>query len=1150
MGRPARVRLATALFAIVALALAATLAFLRRSGPERLAPLPPAAPPSLPDEAALAAFAARGIAPPRTVFARELPGAFDPAFAREAIAEARPAKLDRRARGTALDDAAAPAAEAPPAEPGAEPERWSRGAVALGSSEEGDEEDEGAGEAVLFAPRGEPAESPQPAPSGESEAPQRLDVRLVETPRLGKILYQDEEGKYASLVPRALRVQALVEGPRARTVVDCVFSNPHPRRLQGTFYYPLPAGASPAAFGMFRGTARVPEEAFREGRLLPPVPNELPALPNEDAALEALAPARVSETEPEPAAYLVGDWGELQRARVVEARRATEVYEAVVRRDVDPALLEWSGGNTFQARVFPIEPSALKRVILVYEETLPVAGDLLRYAYPIPAERELGTIRFILWNSEAHAALFAVEGFASPPEPAWSRGGLSRYELAVEPGKLPALDLALRPANPAAQVLESSRGLPGAAFFVRLRPPLEARPSSSPTGRALFLLDTSLSREGSGHGTAVELLEKVLEGDATIREYAVLLFDIRARWLHAPAWRPNEPARREETLAELGRIYLEGATSFDAVLAELEGQTSWIFEAEKPVTAFLLSDGFLTWGQDRVEVLLKKRPIVSRARWISYGLGNAARNQDLFDALARASAGRTVTILTREELAAGALAHRTAPAVLKSVAVEGAEARDLVVAGEPRFLFSGQELRIAGRLEAAPSGAELVVRAERDGEEVSFRVPLRGSGGSALAARAWAELYAARLLALDDERLRRLIVALSQRFRLANRVASFLILDREEDYEEFAIEGEAVDLAEIENSRAREEDQRLDRLQGIALDEAPELGRAVVARLAELARGREPPIPPLPLLDRPLAGGEGRIEAEVSYRKSRAENDLDAKAYDAVGRARALAGDTLGALRAYSSLVEKLPADAEAARFAGYACMALGQYELAAELFERTRLRRPFEPQAYLEEALALSAKGDWGGAARAYEIVLARAFPRHDGEAKVVAAYEYARLLRARLREDGIPEDAREAFARRLAELSAAVGDPFEPIDLQVTIHWNADSVDIDLWVDEPEGERCYYSNAKTRGGGKLHWDVTDGYGPELYQRRHAAPGGFEILVHYYGNRSARWTVPAAVLLVRDRKVFGPEDEFTRRFQMRLLAEADAALELGKEEF
>lgn len=186
-----------------------------------------------------------------------------------------------------------------------------------------------------------------------------------------------------------------------------------------------------------------------------------------------------------------------------------------------------------------------------------------------------------------------------------------------------------------------------------------------------------------------------------------------------------------------------------------------------------------------------------------------------------------------------------------------------------------------------------------------------------------------------------------------------------------------------------------------------------------------------------------------------------------------------------------MPANAEAARLAGYACMALGQFEPAAELFERVRLNRPFEGQAYLEEALALQAGGEWGKAARNYEIVLSKELPRHSPECKTVAAWNYARLLKGRLREGGLEGEARALAERRLGELAEACGgEGFEGIDLQLTIHWNTDSTDMDLWVLEPEGERCYYSHPETKGGGKLYWDTTDGYGPELVRPSPSPPG------------------------------------------------------------
>jgi len=68
----------------------------------------------------------------------------------------------------------------------------------------------------------------------------------------------------------SLQVTVTVEGPRARTVVDHIFRNPHDRQLEGTFEYPLPSGASPSYFAMFLGQSRetVPPRFARRGRAL------------------------------------------------------------------------------------------------------------------------------------------------------------------------------------------------------------------------------------------------------------------------------------------------------------------------------------------------------------------------------------------------------------------------------------------------------------------------------------------------------------------------------------------------------------------------------------------------------------------------------------------------------------------------------------------------------------------------------------------------------------------------------------------------------------------------------------------------------------------------------------------------------------------
>ncbi len=63
---------------------------------------------------------------------------------------------------------------------------------------------------------------------------------------------------------------------------------------------------------------------------------------------------------------------DLVEADVVEKQRAREIYETILREKRDPGLLEWTSGNIFKARVFPIEAQSEKRVKIVYTQVLPL----------------------------------------------------------------------------------------------------------------------------------------------------------------------------------------------------------------------------------------------------------------------------------------------------------------------------------------------------------------------------------------------------------------------------------------------------------------------------------------------------------------------------------------------------------------------------------------------------------------------------------------------------------------------------------------------------------------------------------------------------------------------------------------------------------
>ncbi len=974
---------------------------------------------------------------------------------------------------------------------------------------------------------------------GEPMAPRPVLPKVESAPRMAKVLVLDGQGRYQPLTVRAVRVVTYIQGARARTVVDYLFENDTPRSLEGTFYYPLPGGATVAGFALYSGAVAVDSPSlFQSSKLLPPL--------GDSSRVEELAAAAPPSSR--DAEYF---WGDRQEARVVEQKRARQVYEDVVRQNVDPALLEWAGASTFSARVFPLPPKSLKRVVLAYEQTLLFDGQQLRYTWPLPPEAGRALqVSARIHVDPRHARAMTVLPAAGKPR---DLGPWRVWDWPRLTGD-GALQVALTPPRQDADVLVGSdpAGLPGQAFHARVRMPssLIGGEGGSPTGRAVLVVDTSLSAEdGNAWALQAAMLRALLERDESLGEYAVLLFDVRPRWLHGPGFRRNTPEARRETFGELERVFLEGASHVDGMLAELDrAGRDWLKPAAGGgrVTAFLLSDGNVTWGQGHVDALISRHASSETLRWVSYRFGESAVNTELFDALARAGGGRVVSVLSGSEVPAAARAHRAASAVLVRVEVRGSKVKDLVVGGRPHLVFPGQELLVAGRL-VDEGAAELEVVVRLEGQERTLRVPLPRDQDSAFAPRAWAEGLVARLVALEDPRVDRMVVALSQHYRLANARASMLVLESQEDYVRYAVRDEQVDLTDLEALRRREQDQERERLRGLALDGVPDSGREVLrvlgARQVELGSR----LTAQPLRDEPYAGGEDRLQAELAYRAARRANKDDVMVYEAVARKRAFVGDTWGAVRALSSPVELRPKDAEALRLVGYGLLALGQYAAAAELFEHVRLNRPFEPQSYLEEALALDAAGRPAEAARDWEILLAGDWARHGEQTKRVAAHHYGRMLMALAKHprlSGAEVESLEARRRELAKL-AEMG----PIDYQLTLHWSSDATDIDLWVVEPSGERCSYRRMRTRLGGQLHWDITDGLGPELYHARKAARGTYQVAVHYYGNNSARYVVPTALLLVTDREVFSRDDGYQRRFQLRILPRAEAALLLRSED-
>ena len=85
-------------------------------------------------------------------------------------------------------------------------------------------------------------------------------------------------------------------------------------------------------------------------------------------------------------------------------------------------------------------------------------------------------------------------------------------------------------------------------------------------------------------------------------------------------------------------------------------------------------------------------------------------------------------------------------------------------------------------------------------------------------------------------------------------------------------------------------------------------------------------------------------------------------------------------------------------------------------------------------------------------------------------------------------------------------------PVDVRIVLTWNTDDCDIDLWVTDPDKEKCYYGHKLTRNGGRISRDFTQGYGPEEFCIKKAPSGKYKIEANYYGTRSQKILQPVIV--------------------------------------
>jgi len=408
------------------------------------------------------------------------------------------------------------------------------------------------------------------------------------------------------------------------------------------------------------------------------------------------------------------------RGETMDANQARVIYEEIVRRKRDPALIELEGHGLIRARVFPINPGETRKITLRYTQILSREGDAWRFRYATgTGPGSAGTARSF------RLAADGADRFGDPYSPTHqvhTRRADGRLEVTLA-DSVPGGDLDL--------FLPLARGLVGLSVITH-RPPGEdgyfmlllAPGATSPAGLrrdVVAVLDVSGSMSGEKLAQAKAALEQLLGSLRPGDRFRLIAFESGVRRF-ATEWTPMTPEHRSRAVGWVRALETGGGTNIAGAL----GEAFSIPPADGALgVVVFLTDGLPTVGeQDPERIATGAEQRRGTYRVFSFGIGYDV-NTYLLDRLTERARGVTqyVTPGADIEQAVGALSTKIASPVLTDVGLSadgGIELFDLQPGTLPD-LFAGDEMVVFGRYRGAQRGEQaLSVRGRRNNTEERF----------------------------------------------------------------------------------------------------------------------------------------------------------------------------------------------------------------------------------------------------------------------------------------------------------------------------------------------------------------------------------------------------------------------------------------------
>jgi Ca-activated chloride channel family protein len=531
------------------------------------------------------------------------------------------------------------------------------------------------------------------------------------------------------------RVTVTIEDQVATTHVDQVFVNEARFEVEGTYIFPLPEEAAISEFSMWVD-------------------------------------------------------GEKLEGQVLERDEARRIYEDIVRRRRDPALLEYVGRDAFQASIYPIPPGGERRIELEYSQVLPMDNGLVEYVYPLNTEKfsprplEEVTVNVTIRSNEPLKAIYSPSHEVDIVRRGDHNAVVGYEEYNVKPERDYVLYYTVSPEDVGVNLLSYKPDRRSDGFFLLLAAPkVEVDTQQVIAKDVILVLDVSGSMRGEKIDQAKEALDFVLDNLNDEDRFNIIAFSTSTRPYARDLVLADERGEARDFVA---RLEASGSTDINRALLEALAMAN----EERPTIIIFLTDGLPTVGEVEIERIIDNvgEAAPRNARIFPFGVGYDV-NTALLDTIAENHRGASGYVRPEEAIdeKVSTFYAKVSTPLLADIEIDfgGVDVEDVYPYPLPD-LFAGTQLMVVGRYQDGGE-TEITLEGEVNNQSQTFRyadVRFEQEGGEEFIARLWATRkigYLLQQIRLHGEQgeLVDEIVDLSIRYGIITPYTSFLVEETE-----------------------------------------------------------------------------------------------------------------------------------------------------------------------------------------------------------------------------------------------------------------------------------------------------------------------------------------------------------------------------------